>query len=163
MTDEPTSLPHLRPDGSARMVDVTAKAPGVREATAVAEVGCSARVLAALRDGTVPKGDVLAVARVAGIMAAKRTPDLLPLAHRIGVHGCELDLALVGDHVAIRATVRTADRTGVEMEALTAVTVAALAVVDMVKGIDRSAVIRRARIVHKSGGRSGAWTRPGEA
>lgn len=164
MTDTPENpvrLPHLRGDGSAFMVDVTAKAPSVREATAVAEVGCSPRVMSALRDGTVPKGDVLAVARVAGIMAAKRTPDLLPLAHRIGVHGCELDLSLAEDHVAIRATVRTADRTGVEMEALTAATVAALTVVDMVKGVDRSAVVREAMIVHKSGGRSGDWTRPG--
>ena len=155
MTDTPENpvrLPHLRGDGSAFMVDVTAKAPSVREATAVAEVGCSPRVMSALRDGTVPKGDVLAVARVAGIMAAKRTP---------GVHGCELDLSLAEDHVAIRATVRTADRTGVEMEALTAATVAALAVVDMVKGVDRSAVVREAMIVHKSGGRSGDWTRPG--
>ena len=164
MTDTPENpvrLPHLRGDGGAFMVDVTAKAPSVREATAVAEVGCSPRVMSALRDGTVPKGDVLAVARVAGIMAAKRTPDLLPLAHRIGGHGCELDLSLAEDHVAIRATVRTADRTGVEMEALTAATVAALAVVDMVKGVDRSAVVREAMIVHKSGGRSGDWTRPG--
>lgn len=162
MSDEPVRLPHLRGDGTAFMVDVTGKTPSVREATAVAEVGCSERVMAALREGTVPKGDVLAVARVAGIMAAKRTPDLLPLAHRIGVHGCELDLFLADDHVALSATVRTADRTGVEMEALTAVTVAALAVVDMVKGVDRSAVIRRARITHKSGGRSGDWTRPAE-
>ncbi|RLP07605.1 cyclic pyranopterin monophosphate synthase MoaC [Propionibacterium australiense] len=160
MSDEPTRLPHLRGDGTAFMVDVTAKTPSVREATAVAEVGCSPRVMAALREGTVPKGDVLAVARVAGIMAAKRTPDLLPLAHRIGVHGCEVDLSLADDHVAITATVRTADRTGVEMEALTAVTVAALAVVDMIKGVDRSAVIRRALITGKSGGRSGDWTRP---
>lgn len=152
---------HLDARGHARMVDVTAKEPTVRSATALGRVTCSPEVLAALRSGTVPKGDVLAVARVAGIAAAKRVPDLLPLAHVIGVHGCTVDLALEEDHVAISATVRTADRTGVEMEALTAVTVAALAVVDMVKGVDRSAAITDCRIVAKSGGRSGDWVRPG--
>ena len=116
--------------------------------------------MTALRTGSVPKGDVLAVARVAGIAAAKRVPDLLPLAHTIGVHGCEVDLELEDDHVAIRSTVRTADRTGVEMEALTSVTVCALALIDMVKGVDRSARISEAKIISKSGGRSGEWTRP---
>ena len=104
---------------------------------------------------------MLAVARVAGIAAAKRVPELLPLAHTIGVHGCVVDLDLREDHVAVTATVRTADRTGVEMEALTAVSVAALAVVDMVKGVDRSARIEDLCIVAKSGGRSGDWHRPG--
>ena len=151
---------HLDPRGQARMVDVTGKQPTVRSATAVGRVTCSPQVLAALRDGTVPKGDVLAVARVAGIAAAKRVPDLLPLAHVIGVHGAAVDLEIADDHVAITATVRTADRTGVEREALTAVTVAALAVVDMVKGVDRSAAITDCRIVAKSGGRSGDWERP---
>ena len=151
---------HLDPRGQARMVDVTGKQPTLRSATAVGRVTCSPQVLAALRDGTVPKGDVLAVARVAGIAAAKRVPDLLPLAHVIGVHGAAVDLEIADDHVAITATVRTADRTGVEMEALTAVTVAALAVVDMVKGVDRSAAITDCRIVAKSGGRSGDWERP---
>ncbi len=120
-------LPHLRADGTAYMVDVTGKKPTVREATAVARVDCSPAIMAALQQGTVPKGDVLAVARIAGIQAAKHTPDLLPLAHVIGVHGASVDLELAHDHVDISATVRTADRTGVEMEALTAVTVAALA------------------------------------
>ena len=141
------------------MVDVTAKQPTVRSATAVASVRCSSEVVEALRGGTVPKGDVLAVARVAGIAATKRVPDLLPLAHVIGVHGAVVDLEIVDDGVTIEATVRTADRTGVEMEALAAVTVAALAVVDMVKGVDRSAEIVSARITAKSGGRSGDWTR----
>ena len=158
-TAKPDRLSHLRMDGTAHMVDVTAKAPTIREATADARVACSRAVMARLQDGSVPKGDVLAVARIAGIQAAKKTPDLLPLAHIIGVHGCDVDVELAADHVAIRATVRTADRTGVEMEALTAVTVAALAVVDMVKGIDRSAVIAEAKIVAKSGGRSGRWIR----
>ena len=150
---------HLNDAGAAHMVDVTAKSPTVRQATAQGEVACSPEVLAALRDGTVPKGDVLAVARIAGISAAKKVPDLLPLAHTIGVHGCAVDLELRDDHVFIEATVRTADRTGVEMEALTAVTVAALAVVDMVKGVDRSARIRSCLITAKSGGRSGDWSR----
>ncbi|MDO5700844.1 MAG: cyclic pyranopterin monophosphate synthase MoaC [Bowdeniella nasicola] len=155
-------LTHLDDAGAAYMVDVTAKPPTVRAATAVGEVTCSPEILEALRTGSVPKGDVLAVARIAGIAAAKRVPDLLPLAHTIGVHGCEVDLTLTECSVAIAATVRTADRTGVEMEALTAVSVAALAVVDMVKGVDRSAAIRECRIIAKSGGRSGAWIRPGD-
>ncbi|SJM51159.1 Molybdenum cofactor biosynthesis protein MoaC [Actinomycetales bacterium JB111] len=154
-------LTHLRADGTAYMVDVTAKTPTVREATASARVTCAPETLTALAGGTVPKGDVFAVARIAGIQAAKRTPELLPLAHVIGVHGASVDLAIADDGVDIRATVRTADRTGVEMEALTAVTVAALAVVDMVKGIDRTVAIADAQIVAKSGGRSGGWTRPG--
>ncbi len=141
------------------MVDVTGKQPTVREAKATGLVRCSAAVVAALRSGSVPKGDVLAVARVAGIAATKRVPELLPLAHVIGVHGVVVDLTIEDEGVAIAATVRTADRTGVEMEALTAVTVAALAIVDMVKGVDRSAAIADCRIVAKSGGRSGDWTR----
>ena len=150
---------HLNDTGSAYMVDVTEKNPTVRTATAQGEVACSPEILTTLRDGTVPKGDVLAVARVAGIAAAKKVPDLLPLAHTIGVHGCAVDIVLREDHVFIEATVRTADRTGVEMEALTAVSVAALALIDMVKGVDRSAYIRRCGITAKSGGRSGEWSR----
>ncbi|MFT3876946.1 MAG: cyclic pyranopterin monophosphate synthase MoaC [Propioniciclava sp.] len=150
---------HLDARGHARMVDVTAKQPTVRSASAEAFVSCSVEVVGALRSGTVPKGDVLAVARVAGIAAAKKVPDLLPLAHVIGVHGVVLDVEVVDAGVQIRAEVRTADRTGVEMEALTAVTVAALAVVDMVKGVDRSAEITSARVTSKSGGRSGDWSR----
>lgn len=141
------------------MVDVTEKNPTVRSATARGEVACSPDILRALREGTVPKGDVLAVARIAGISAAKKVPELLPLAHTIGVHGCSVELAIKEDHVAIEATVRTADRTGVEMEALTAVSVAALNIIDMVKGVDRSAYIRICGITAKSGGRSGDWTR----
>lgn len=150
---------HLDSAGHARMVDVTAKQPTVRAAEARAKVTCSPEVVSALRDGTVPKGDVLAVARVAGIAATKKVPELLPLAHVIGVHGAVVDLEIVDDGVEIRVEVRTADRTGVEMEALTAATVAALAVVDMVKGVDRSAEIVNARVTAKSGGRSGDWRR----
>ena len=119
-------------------------------------------IVAALRDGSVPKGDVLAVARVAGIAAAKRTPELLPLAHVIGVHGCAVDLVIEEEGVRISTTVRTADRTGVEMEALTAATVAGLAIVDMVKGVDRGVSLREARVTAKSGGRSGDWVRPAD-
>jgi cyclic pyranopterin monophosphate synthase len=153
------SLPHLDDAGHARMVDVTAKQPTVRAATARGFVRCAPAVVAALRDGTVPKGDVLAVARIAGIQAAKRTPELLPLAHVIGVHGASVDLAITDEGVTVEATVRTADRTGVEMEALTAVAVAGLAIVDMVKGLDRGTSIEAVRIVAKEGGRSGTWTR----
>lgn len=153
---------HLDASGHARMVDVTGKQPTVRAATARGFVRVAPATIAALRDGSVPKGDVLAVARVAGIQAAKKTPDLLPLAHVIGVHGASVDLRVVDDGVSIEATCRTADRTGVEMEAITAVTVAALAVLDMVKGIDRTALIDNARIVKKTGGRSGDWVRDGE-
>ena len=150
---------HLDSDGAARMVDVTGKQPSVREATAVATVRCSPDVVAALRDGTVPKGDVLAVARVAGIAATKKVPELLPLAHVIGVHGAVVDLDIVDDGVEVSATVRTADRTGVEMEALTAVSVAALSIVDMVKGLDKSVTIEQIRLTRKTGGKSGDWVR----
>ena len=146
---------HLDAAGHARMVDVTQKQPTVRAATASGRVVCGPDVVAALRDGTVPKGDVLAVARVAGIAAAKRTAELLPLAHVIGVHGVVVDLRVEDDGVAIEATVRTADRTGVEMEALTAVSVTALAVVDMVKGLDKSVSIADVRLEAKTGGKSG--------
>ena len=156
------SFTHLDASGHARMVDVTAKQPTVRSATARGFVRCSPEIVAALRDGTAPKGDVLAVARIAGIQAAKATPTLLPLAHVIGVHRAGVELEIRDDGVAIEATVGTADRTGVEMEALTSVSVAALAIVDMVKGMDKTVVIEDVRIVAKSGGRSGDWVRPGE-
>ncbi len=113
-----------------------------------------------LRDGGLPKGDALAVARIAGIMAAKRTPDLVPLCHPIAIHGVTVDVAVDDDGVAIEAQVRTADRTGVEMEALTSVAVAALAVIDMVKAVDPAAVITDVRVVSKSGGKTGEWRRP---
>ncbi|GAA1687485.1 cyclic pyranopterin monophosphate synthase MoaC [Microbacterium sediminicola] len=156
---EPVPFTHLDAAGHARMVDVTGKQPTIRAASARALVSMAPATVAALRDGAVPKGDVLAVARIAGIQAAKRTPELLPLAHTIGVHGAAVDLEILDEGVRITATVRTADRTGVEMEALTAVTVAALSVVDMVKGIDRTAMIVEACITAKEGGRSGSWTR----
>lgn len=157
MNDQPFT--HLDARGDARMVDVTHKAPTVRSATATGRVDCSPLVIEHLRDQTAPKGDVLAVARIAGIQAAKRTAELLPLAHVIGVHGVEVDLSIDDTGIMIEATVRTADRTGVEMEAFTAVSVAALAVVDMVKGLDKSVAIADIRLEAKSGGKSGDWRR----
>jgi cyclic pyranopterin phosphate synthase len=151
-------LTHLDARGHARMVDVSGKDVTVREARALGRVLLSAVAVAALREGTVPKGDALAVARVAGLQAAKRTPDLVPLAHPVAVHGVSVDLNVADDGVEISAAVRTADRTGVEMEALTCVVVAALALIDMVKAVDRTARITDVRVVAKSGGRSGDWT-----
>ncbi len=151
---------HLNAAGEARMVDVTAKTPTVREASAEGFVTCSAEVVETLRSGTAAKGDVFAVARIAGIQGAKRTAELLPLAHVIGVHGARVELELRDDGVRVSATVRTADRTGVEMEALPAVSIASLAIVDMVKGIDKTVEIGGIRLLAKSGGRSGAWSRP---
>ncbi len=155
------SFTHLDAAGHARMVDVTDKQPTVRAATARGFVRCAPHVVAALRDGSVPKGDVLAVARISGIQAAKRTPELLPLAHVIGVHGCTVDLEITDEGVEITATVRTADRTGVEMETLTSVSVAALAIVDMVKALDKGTSIENVRLIAKTGGKSGDWVREG--
>ena len=150
---------HLDGAGHVRMVDVTAKEPTFRRAVAEGLVECAPHVVAALRDGSVPKGDALALARIAGIAGAKRTPELLPLAHIIGVHGVTVEVDVVDAGVAIRASVSTADRTGVEMEAFTAVAVAALNVVDMVKGLDKATSIRDIRLVSKEGGKSGFWQR----
>lgn len=150
-------LTHVRADGSAHMVDVSAKAVTVRTASAAGRVLLSADAVAALRGGTVPKGDALAVARIAGLQAAKRCPDLIPLAHPIAVHGVDVDLTVGDDGVDIHATCRTADRTGIEMEALTCVAVAALALIDMVKAVDKHARITDVRVVAKAGGRSGDW------
>ncbi|WP_062525840.1 cyclic pyranopterin monophosphate synthase MoaC [Demequina rhizosphaerae] len=150
---------HLDARGQVRMVDVTHKQPTVRKATAEGFVACAPHVVAALRDGTVPKGDALALARIAGIAAAKRTPELLPLAHVIGVHGAVVEVEVEDEGVRITAEVSTADRTGVEMEALTAVSVAALNVVDMVKALDKGTSIRDVRLIAKEGGKSGSWRR----
>jgi len=160
MADEhPPRLTHLDESGAARMVDVSAKAATTREATASARLVLSREVADLLRGQGVPKGDALGVARIAGIMAAKRTPDLVPLCHPVALRGVAVDLEVTDAAVDIVATVRTSDVTGVEMEALTAAAVAALALYDMVKGLDRSAVITQLRVEAKSGGRSGAWTR----
>lgn len=152
-----TELSHLDSDGHARMVDVSAKSDTVREATARGRVSMLASTLALIVDGRMPKGDVLAVARVAGIMAAKRTPDLIPLCHPLQISGVEV--LLTPDEgasgIEIEATVRTTGKTGVEMEALTAVSVAALTVYDMCKAVERSMRIEDIRLVAKSGGKSG--------
>ena len=151
---------HLDSRGAARMVDVSGTDITVRAATASGRVTVSTEVVALLRGEGVPKGDALAVARIAGIQAAKRTPDLVPLCHPLAIHGVEVDLQVEDGGVAIVATVRTADRTGVEMEALTCVSVAALALVDMVKAVDPAAVITDIRLDEKSGGKRGHWVRP---
>ncbi|HYY80495.1 MAG TPA: cyclic pyranopterin monophosphate synthase MoaC [Actinomycetes bacterium] len=139
------------------MVDVSAKPESERVAVAGCRVLLSAETLALLTEGGLPKGDALAVARVAGIMGAKRTPDLVPLCHPLPLTGVEVDLAVEADAVRITATVRTTARTGVEMEALTAASVAALALYDMVKGVQRDARIDGLRLLAKRGGRSGAY------
>jgi cyclic pyranopterin monophosphate synthase len=153
-------LTHLDEAGKARMVDVSAKDVTARTARASGRVLLSAEAVAALRSGQVPKGDALAVARIAGIQGAKKTPDLIPLCHPIGLHGVTVDLTVRDDGVDITATTKTADRTGVEMEALTSVSVAALALIDMVKAIDPAAVITDVRVDEKAGGKTGAWQRP---
>src|SRR5215471_6583999 len=159
-----TGLTHVDAAGHARMVDVSGKDVTARSACATGRVLLSPEAVAALRSGTVPKGDALAVARIAGIQGAKRTPDLIPLCHPIGLHAVAVDLEVADHGVLIRATAQTADRTGVEMEALTSVSVAALALIDMVKAVDPGAVISDIRLEEKSGGKSGLWRRhnPGE-
>ena len=153
-------LTHLDETGQARMVDVSGKDVTPRTARASGRVLLSAAAVEALRSGQVPKGDALAVARIAGIQGAKKTPDLIPLCHPIGLHGVTVDLTVTGEGVDITATARTADRTGVEMEALTSVSVAALALIDMIKAIDPAAVITDVRVDEKAGGKSGPWHRP---
>src|SRR3984957_9019676 len=148
-------LTHVDEAGHARMVDVSGKDVTARSACASGRVLLSAEAIAALRAGRVPKGDALAVARIAGIMGAKRTPDLVPLCHPIALHSVTVDLEVRDDAVVITAETRTADRTGVEMEALTSVVVAALALIDMVKAVDPAAVISDVRVEEKTGGKTG--------
>ena len=155
----PGGLTHLDSAGQARMVDVSGKDVTARSATATGRVLLSPAAVTALRDGTLPKGDALAVARIAGIQGAKRTPDLIPLCHPIGLHGVSVDLAVGDDGVAITVVTRTADRTGVEMEALTAVAAAGLALIDMIKAVDPAAVITDIRVEEKTGGKTGLWRR----
>ena len=152
-------LTHLNSAGQAHMVDVTGREITVRIADTSAQVNLSAAVVALLRDGATPKGDVLATARIAGIMAAKKTSELIPLCHPIAINTISIDLAITDSGVAIKARVITSDRTGVEMEALTAVSVAGLTIVDMVKALDPAATITDIRIDSKSGGKNGDWKR----
>ncbi len=155
-----SELTHVDSTGAARMVDVSGKEVSRRTAVATGRVLLSAEVVALLRGEGVPKGDALGVARIAGIMAAKRTPDLIPLCHPIPLAGVTVDLEVGATDVAITATARAADRTGVEMEALTAVAVAGLTLHDMIKAIDPAATLDAVRLERKEGGRSGTWTRP---
>ncbi|HSV37727.1 MAG TPA: cyclic pyranopterin monophosphate synthase MoaC [Nocardioidaceae bacterium] len=154
-----TEFTHLDESGAARMVDVSGKDVTTRVAVATGRVLVSAEVVALLRGEGVPKGDALGVARVAGIMGAKKTPELIPLCHPLAISGVTVDLSVADDAVEITATVKTTDRTGVEMEALTAVSVAALAVIDMVKAVDKAASITDVHLVSKTGGKSGDWHR----
>ncbi len=151
-------LAHVDASGAARMVDVSGKDVTVREAEAAGRLVTTAEVLDLLRADGLPKGDALGVARVAGIAGAKRTPDLVPLCHPVALHAVTVELTLTERTVEITARTRTADRTGVEMEALTAVVCAGLSLYDMVKAVDRSAVLTDVRLVAKSGGQSGRWT-----
>jgi cyclic pyranopterin monophosphate synthase len=159
MPDE-SLLSHIDEAGAARMVDVSAKAVTARRATAAGRVVTTAEVVALLRGDGLPKGDALAVARIAGIMGAKRTPDLVPLCHPIGLHGVTVDLQITDAGVDIIATTKTAERTGVEMEALTAVATAGLALIDMIKAVDPAASIEAVRVLRKEGGKTGDWVRP---
>ena len=161
MPDE-SQLTHVDEAGAARMIDVSAKAVSARLAVAAGRVVTTAPVIALLRADGLPKGDALAVARLAGIMGAKRTPDLIPLCHPIGLHGVVVDLELTDTTVEITATTRTADRTGVEMEALTAVATAGLAMIDMIKAVDPAASIEAVRVLRKEGGKTGLWVRPAD-
>ena len=154
------TLTHLDEGGAARMVDVSAKQVTARTARAAGRFVTTAEVIALLRRDGLPKGDALAVARIAGLAGAKRTADLVPLCHPIALHGVTVELQLGETEVRIEATTRTADRTGVEMEALTAVVTAGLALYDMVKAVDRAAQLTDVRLLEKAGGRSGEWTRP---
>lgn len=156
---EGSRLTHVDETGAARMVDVSGKEVTARTARATGRVLLSPAAVTALRSGDVSKGDALGVARIAGIQGAKRTPDLVPLCHPIALHGIRVEVEVTDSGVDIIAEVRTADRTGVEMEALTAVSVAGLALVDMVKAIDPGAVITDVRVEEKAGGKTGRWTR----
>lgn len=158
MTPE-NSLTHINDKGQAHMVDVASRDITLRIASASGWVKLSPQVIGLLRGGGVPKGDVLATARIAAIMGAKRTPDLIPLCHPIAIHGVDVNLEVKDQGVFIHIEVRTADRTGVEMEALTAVAVAGLTIIDMVKSLDPAATICDVQVEKKSGGRNGDWVR----
>lgn len=155
-----SDLTHVDESGAARMVDVTGKSVTARIAVATGRVHTTAEVVGLLRSNGLKKGDALAVARIAGIMGAKRTPDLVPLCHPLAITGVTVDFAIEDTAVAITATVRTSGQTGVEMEALTAVTVAGLTLHDMIKAVDPAAVLSEVRVERKEGGKTGVWTRP---
>ncbi|MGH2707558.1 MAG: cyclic pyranopterin monophosphate synthase MoaC [Actinomycetota bacterium] len=158
----PPSLSHLDAQGRARMVDVSGKEPTMREARAAALVQMSPKTVAAVSRGGLTKGDALGVARIAGVMGAKRTHELIPLSHPLAISHCDVTLELVEGGVAIESRVRTRDRTGVEMEALVAASCAALTLYDMCKSIEKGIVITDVRLLSKSGGKSGSWIREAE-
>lgn len=161
MTNGPQRrLSHLDDHGAARMVDVSDKAATARTATAVGTVRTTAEVIALITSGGLPKGDALATARIAGILAAKRTGDLIPLCHQLALSGVDIDFEIGSSAIELTVTVRTTDRTGVEMEALTAVSVAALTVYDMIKAVDPAAHLDDIHVVAKQGGKTGVWTAP---
>jgi cyclic pyranopterin monophosphate synthase len=151
------SLTHLDETGAARMVDVGGKAETARSATATGRIRMNAAALAAVRDGSGPKGDVLSVARVAGIMAAKKTAELIPLCHPLGLESVKVDFTFEEDAVAVTASASLTGRTGVEMEAMTATCVALLTIYDMAKAVDKGMVVEGVRLVEKTGGKSGHW------
>ena len=155
-----SELSHLDERGAAHMVDVTDKGATRRTAVAAGALRTTAQVVALISSGGLPKGDALATARVAGILAAKRTGDLIPLCHQLALTGVDVDFTIGDSDIEIIATVHSTDRTGVEMEALTAVSVAALTLYDMIKAVDRAARIDDIRVLRKDGGRSGSWARP---
>jgi len=152
-------LTHINDKGEAHMVDVSDREETIRTATAAGKVLLSKEVLALIADGTAPKGDVLATARIAGILGAKKTPELIPLCHPLAISSISVDLTVEEDGVAIVAKVKIADRTGVEMEALTAVSVAGLTIIDMIKALDPFATITNIQVIEKDGGRNGHWQR----
>lgn len=156
---EQVQLTHLNSRGEVKMVDVSAKKKTIREALATGIVRCAPETIDVIQNQSATKGDVLAVIRIAGIQGTKLTPQIIPLAHPIAVHGVDLDVALEPDAIHLRARVVTSDATGIEMEALTAVSCAALTAIDMIKGIDRSAFIEKVQLEEKRGGRSGLWNR----
>ncbi len=155
-----TGLTHLDETGAARMVDVSAKDVTVREAVASGDISMSAQALAAIQAGSLGKGDALAVARVAGIMAAKRTSDLIPLCHPLAISKVTVDFSFGDGRITATATVRTSGQTGVEMEALTVTSVALLTLYDMAKALDKAMIIDQVRLLSKTGGKSGDWHRP---
>ena len=154
-----STFPHLNDQGNAHMVDVTAKSVTERSATARSRVSLSTEVIDRLKGGDMPKGDALAVARIAAISATKKTSDLIPLCHPLAIHGVDVNLELDATGAELTVTVKTADRTGVEMEAMTGASVGALALIDMVKGLDRMARIEFVELLEKKGGRTGHWIR----
>ena len=153
-----SKLTHLNPSGEAHMVDVSAKADTLRTAIAQSQVELTAAIVAAITDDNLPKGDLYATARIAGIQAAKKCSDLIPLCHTLPLSKITVDIELQGNSLLITALCKTTGKTGVEMEALTAASVAALSVYDMCKGLDKGMIIRDTKLLEKSGGKSGDWS-----